>query len=289
MKRYPVLTSFALMVAAFALTLGGIVLAGGCATNPSSDNPPSAPPATGTRNAVLTGMGRVDPGVYGQPYPLAGPRIDIERMRGLAESLHYNVVVLADAGATRQAHVQNWWWAVKDLGPGDRAFIYFSGHGTQKPDASGDEPDQLDEAILAYDGLITDDGVREFLEVVPAGVWVYMSFDSCHSGTMERTRAVIRWLTRNWAFKLTPYVPKIPKALGCTVMVMSGCESGAYSYESAGKGGHFTKAKSDLHDWQITNREWADRVTAEMGATQPCVFVIEGPDAELMWNSPALQ
>ena len=35
--------------------------------------------------------------------------------------------------------------------PGDVAVFYFSGHGSQMPDVSDDEPDQWDETLVAYD------------------------------------------------------------------------------------------------------------------------------------------
>ncbi|KAI0293765.1 peptidase C14, caspase domain-containing protein, partial [Russula brevipes] len=87
---------------------------------------------------------------------------------------------------------------VYDAQPGDSFFFYFSGHGIQIKDTSGDETDGLDECICAMDyrgdvqhpneytaGVIVDDRMHELLvQPLPRECRLTAIFDSCHSGTI---------------------------------------------------------------------------------------------------------
>lgn len=67
---------------------------------------------------------------------------------------------------------------------GDQIVIYYSGHGTQLRDTSGDEKDGFDEAMYTIDGrFITDDQIFSFVEAAN-GATVNLFFDCCHSGTI---------------------------------------------------------------------------------------------------------
>lgn len=70
--------------------------------------------------------------------------------------------------------------------PGDQVFLYYSGHGTQIPDQSGDEQDQKDEVIVSADlKAIPDDLFDEALRLIEDRR-VTVIFDSCFSGTATR-------------------------------------------------------------------------------------------------------
>lgn len=80
--------------------------------------------------------------------------------------------------------------------PGDRVFLYYSGHGSYLPDDDGDEKksekgDGWDETIVPYDvgkkglGMIRDDQFAKWIAEL-AGRRIVMIFDSCHSGTISR-------------------------------------------------------------------------------------------------------
>ena len=89
--------------------------------------------------------------------------------------------------------------------PGDEVVILMAGHGSQQPadpDPDNYEPDGLDETFLpadvgAWDGrvgkvanAIADDDIRAWLrEIRTKGAFVWILFDSCHSGTMTRDGA----------------------------------------------------------------------------------------------------
>jgi hypothetical protein len=85
---------------------------------------------------------------------------------------------------------------------GDQVFILLGGHGSQQPaddDPNDFEPDGLDEIFLpsdvsGWDGAkgrvvnaIADDEIRVWLDRIrKPGAFVWIAFDSCHSGTMIR-------------------------------------------------------------------------------------------------------
>ena len=69
-----------------------------------------------------------------------------------------------------------------------------SSHGTQLPDTSGDETDQVDEAFATYDlrqsgtawdpgSLIVDDELHDLFARLPKGVLLDVILDTCHSGS----------------------------------------------------------------------------------------------------------
>ena len=98
----------------------------------------------------------------------------------------------ASAAAIRDA-LSN--WIAKGTGPGDRALVYFSGHGYFVPDTNGDEKDGRDEILVATDAAVDESGVRNVvlddeIDGAMAGLKdrnVMLIVDSCHSGTIERS------------------------------------------------------------------------------------------------------
>ena len=107
-----------------------------------------------------------------------------------------DITVLADAQATKAAVMGALRVMVDDAKAGKANYLVFSfsSHGTQIPDANGDEADKWDEAFCPYDTaakagqwdpntIIVDDELHDlFLELPPAALLeVYL--DTCHSGT----------------------------------------------------------------------------------------------------------
>lgn len=100
-----------------------------------------------------------------------------------------NIHVVMDENATLANVKAQMQWLAKDVGPKDRVFFYFSGHGTQVPDRNSDEADGLDEAMVlhdidgkSYNGLYIDDDFGVALKQIPSQNIVVM-VDACHSGT----------------------------------------------------------------------------------------------------------
>jgi len=103
-----------------------------------------------------------------------------------------NVRMLCDERATTQAILERLEWLV-DVGPGDRCFFHYSGHGAQYP--SRDYKQELDnmlEVICPVDfdwtpeHLITDKQFVDIFSRIPKGVRFNWVSDSCHSGDLTR-------------------------------------------------------------------------------------------------------
>lgn len=80
-------------------------------------------------------------------------------------------------------------WLVQGAREGSSLFFFFSGHGSQQRDTSGEERDGYDETILPMDyqsaGMITDDIMyRELVDKVPRGAKLTAICDCCHSGSV---------------------------------------------------------------------------------------------------------
>jgi len=131
---------------------------------------------------------------------LEGPKNDVPLIEKLLkEKLGYGadaVRVLRDAQATRAAILSSIdEWLVNGTQPGDRVYLYFSGHGLQVKDVSGDEEDGLDEALSTYDivagdgdwsNVILDDEIDAMLARLKDRA-VTIVIDACHSGTISRS------------------------------------------------------------------------------------------------------
>jgi hypothetical protein len=107
-----------------------------------------------------------------------------------------DVHVLLDTAATRAAiHRELAQWLPSVAKDGDLVVFYYSGHGSQVFDRSGDETDGLDETICPTDVLrnssrmdITDDELGGWIRGLPTKN-VAVILDSCHSGTATRMAA----------------------------------------------------------------------------------------------------
>jgi hypothetical protein len=131
---------------------------------------------------------------------LEGPKNDVPLIEKLLkEKLGYEadaVRVLRDAQATRAAILSSIdEWLINGTQPGDRVYFYFSGHGLQVKDVSGDEEDGLDEALSTYDivagngdwsNVILDDEIDAMLARLKDRA-VTIVIDACHSGTISRS------------------------------------------------------------------------------------------------------
>ncbi|MCR6501855.1 caspase family protein [Shinella sp. CPCC 101442] len=131
---------------------------------------------------------------------LEGPKNDVPLIEKLLkEKQGYaadSIRVLLDKDASRAAILASIdEWLIKGTQPGDRVYFYFSGHGLQVKDASGDEEDGLDEALSTYDiaagdgdwtNVILDDEIDAMLEQLK-GRAVSIVVDACHSGTISRS------------------------------------------------------------------------------------------------------
>jgi hypothetical protein len=107
-----------------------------------------------------------------------------------------DIVKLTDSQATKAEIMKNLTEMVNGAKAGKYSYLVFSysSHGTQVPDANGDEADKYDEALCPYDiaskginwdpkYIITDDELNSLFTQLPKNVLLEAYFDTCHSGT----------------------------------------------------------------------------------------------------------
>ena len=158
-------------------------------------------PADAGQKALLIGAGEY-------PYlpkksQLAGPRNDVRLMNaflvdewGFSDS---DVRVILDKEATKQGMLDALGvWLPGATRRGDRVVIYYSGHGSQVDDESGDERDGKDETFVPTDygrngeraeDMLLDDELATALNRL-GDRQVLLIADSCHSGTVTKSLQV---------------------------------------------------------------------------------------------------
>ncbi|WP_077961397.1 caspase family protein [Ensifer adhaerens] len=158
-----------------------------------------AAPALAADRALLIGVGNYEN--LPARFVLNGPRNDLRAMQALlTDRLGFDassIRVLQDEQATRAEILASMnTWLVDGTKPGDRVYLYFSGHGLQVKDTDGDEADGLDEALAPFDiaeggtdwqGAILDDEVDGMLGRLN-GRAVTMVVDACYSSAVSHLR-----------------------------------------------------------------------------------------------------
>ena len=160
-------------------------------------------PPRANRHALIIGIGeyRNDPA---RPVAtLAGVPHDIESALAMARQMQVpvdNTTVLRDRDATREGVLQ----ALTDLDarvqPGDRVFLYWSGHGSRYFDA---QANGCVEALVPHD--LRDIDNREFAQwlqpLARKTDKMLVVYDACHSGGVGRANSTA---TRAWGAGWTP-------------------------------------------------------------------------------------
>jgi hypothetical protein len=143
-------------------------------------------------------------------FNLIGPRNDVLLMYQLLQQQKFseeNIYLLTEnhpkATAPTRANIFNKLDTLLERAKRDDfVYLHFSGHGSQQPAANvSAEIDGLDEtflpadtkhwnnAIRSIENAITDDDIARWLNKFRAkGIFVWLVFDSCHSGTMTRSQ-----------------------------------------------------------------------------------------------------
>ncbi|PHP67753.1 hypothetical protein CSC94_08685 [Zhengella mangrovi] len=134
---------------------------------------------------------------------LRGPGNDVALMASALEARGIGDITTLTSTSSRPPTHAAILSAFNDLAaaskPGDLAVVFMSGHGTQQPDASGDEYDGLDEVFLPADAearfgedgtipnALSDDEIGAAVDRIRAtGADVWLIVDSCSSGTALR-------------------------------------------------------------------------------------------------------
>jgi hypothetical protein len=142
------------------------------------------------RKALLIGINRYRiPGA-----DLRGCVNDVKNMRDLLTSQYgfraADITTLVDFDATTRAMQTAIAQLVRGGRKGDVLLLHYSGHGSNVPDADGDEADRRDEILcptdLDWKKPLSDDWLRKTFDGLRAGVGLTVIMDCCHSGTNTR-------------------------------------------------------------------------------------------------------
>jgi len=142
------------------------------------------------KTALLIGINRYRiPGA-----DLRGCVNDVKNMQTVLTQMYgftsKDITVLTDFDATTKAMQAAVTKLVQSARKGDVFLLHYSGHGSNVPDASGDEADHRDEILcptdLDWKKPFLDDWLRKSLGKLRAGVSLTVIMDCCHSGSITR-------------------------------------------------------------------------------------------------------
>jgi len=228
---------------AVAIAGCAVSLASGCATHkPERITVPHKSVFVETNGVVKRALcvGMVNSKIAGA---CSGADVDSQTAAMLAAQRGFDVVLLQNEEATR-AKVRS---ALKDMIRGAQAgstlWLFWSGHGGQMEDISGDESDGLDECLYPWDTYLLDDELADEYEAVLPGVRCLAIFDTCNSGSMAR-RALASPVVVRRSFK-------------ASLLVFSACADGKVAYGNS-MGGFFWTGLFDAWTDGASYLEWFD-------------------------------
>ena len=161
--------------------------------------------ARSSRHALIIGVGEYSAAGITD---LLGVKHDIASATSIAEAMGVpkeNITYLRDKQATGEGIRRALSEIDQRTHPGDRVFVYYSGHGTRWIDASFD-PNSCTEGLLASDGqALTNREISALLQPVATKADKLMVFyDACHSGGIAQQPLT----TRSLASNKSVFVPK---------------------------------------------------------------------------------
>ena len=161
--------------------------------------------ARSSRHALIIGVGEYSAAGITD---LLGVKHDIASATSIAEAMGVpkeNITYLRDKQATGEGIRRALSEIDQRTRPGDRVFVYYSGHGTRWIDASFD-PNSCTEGLLASDGqALTNREISALLQPVATKADKLMVFyDACHSGGIAQQPLT----TRSLASNKSVFVPK---------------------------------------------------------------------------------
>lgn len=139
--------------------------------------------------ALHIGINHVDNNGYGvQVPPLFACENDAIALKEITDNNGFKSSLLLSPEATTINIIYHIKESAKQLKSGDTFLLSYSGHGAQIPDLNGDENDGLDEYWVTYDKPLLDDELYFLFPLFKDGVRVIIISDSCHSGTISRSK-----------------------------------------------------------------------------------------------------
>lgn len=186
-----------------------------------------------------------------------GCGIDAARISETLRRTGFQITALANEKATARAVLKGLQEAAATAKAGDTFFFYFSGHGGQMPDASGDEDAErggrpgADETLVCYDQELIDDELDKVWLSFPKGSVIYMVSDSCNSGTNFRN------LLTQGASPIRPMNRSTERKMKARLLHIGGCRDGFSSFGD-GDGGVATNALIRVWAGGAGPQSWQD-------------------------------
>jgi hypothetical protein len=122
---------------------------------------------------------------------ISGAGVDIERMKLLMKNISTEPpTILFNETATKKNMEVNLKNMLVNMNDSDVVIVYFTGHGIPLKDSNyaggtykDEEVDNMDEAFVLYDDLLSDDELQKWTLKFKKGLLIFI-VDACHSGTM---------------------------------------------------------------------------------------------------------
>jgi hypothetical protein len=144
------------------------------------------------------GVNEVDASTYGAIPKLRSAVKDAEDMKKIAEDLRYEQsILLQNNDATARNVLEQLGRMAQEIQPGGVALVTYAGHGSQVPDATGDESSGRDQTWVLYDRMLLDDELFAMWKRFAPGVRIYFVSDSCHSGSVGRFTDIVEYVRKN--------------------------------------------------------------------------------------------
>ena len=218
-----------------------------------------------------------------------------------------NIKMLENEQATHKAIIDAFKnHLIAKANTGDVVVVHFSGHGSQMPDNSNDEVDQLDETLVPYDSRtdgvfdISDDEINGLLKQLSQKTkHITLIFDSCHSGAAARGGNAVRQIAADT--RVPPPLPSYAVSIrggegdaglrpnNSDYVLISGSLAKELSNETEFEGRRqgvltwFLASALKTAPDRATYRDVMDRVKAEVTTRFPSQHPqIEGPGQDLV-------
>ncbi len=142
------------------------------------------------KKALLIGINRYKiPGA-----DLRGCVNDVKNMQSILTQKYgfagKDIATVTDLAATTKAMQAAVSKLIREARKGDVLLLHYSGHGSNVPDANGDEADRRDEILcptdLDWKKPLLDDWLRKTFDGLRAGVSLTVVMDCCYSGSNTR-------------------------------------------------------------------------------------------------------
>lgn len=231
-------------------------------------------PIQGQRVALLFAIGNY-PGTQND---LTGPPYDMRHVTDFIEDKYPEYVIKQwlNSAVTRSNFENALKTQFAASTAGDKIVIYYSGHGTNGPDAA--EPDSYREGLYLYDGTYWDDLFTETLGLIPAGVDVTIILDSCFAHGSTTPKLLSYQKTR--FVKTQKGAPKKLKPIlrnaEMNYIVIAACGENQTSADIGAEGGAFTKYFLAAWNRDYTWAEWTQQTAQQIAPSYDQIPNIEG-------------